>query len=77
MTEVAILNIIREKKRMSYALIAEKLGYKGRSAACNRFNSDSMTVATLVKLLSAMDCELVIKDKAGSKESYVVTNEGR
>ena len=77
MNVVTILQTIRGKKGMGYNLLATKCGYASKSGVCNRFTSESMTVTTLVKFLEAMDCELIIKDKAGNRETYVVTNEGR
>ena len=58
-------------------VLAEKLGYKTPSAVTNRLQSKTMTVEVLVNLLEAMDCELIIKNRVGGKESFVVVNEDR
>jgi transcriptional regulator with XRE-family HTH domain len=64
-------------KGFSGKTLAEKLGYNTPSAVTNRLQSKTMTVEKLVELLEAMDCELIIKNKVGDKDSYVVDNDNR
>ena len=77
MNEIEIVKTLMKAKGVSGAVLAEKLGYKTASAVTNRLQSKTMTVEVLVNLLAAMDCELVIKNKVGSKETFVVENENR
>lgn len=77
MNEIEIVKTLMSAKGVSGAVLAEKLGYNTPSAVTNRLQSKTMTVEVLVKLLEAMDCELVIKNKVGSKEVFVVDNENR
>ena len=77
MNEIEIVKALMKAKGVSGAVLAEKLGYKTPSAVTNRLQSKTMTVEVLVNLLAAMDCELVIKNKVGGKESFVVENENR
>ena len=64
-------------KGFSGAALAKKLRYKTPSAVTNRLQSKTMTVEKLIELLTAMDCELVIKNNVGDKDTYVVDNEDR
>lgn len=77
MNEIEIVKALMKEKGYSGKLLADKLGYNTASAVTNRLQSKTMTVEMLIKLLGAMDCELIIKDKAGEKKSFVVDNEGR
>lgn len=77
MNEIEIVKKLMTAKGKSGAFIAEKLGYNTPSAVTNRLQSKTMTVEVLIKLLDALDCELIIKNKADSKESFVVDNENR
>lgn len=77
MNEIEIVKALMKAKGVSGAVLAEKLGYKTPSAVTNRLQSKTMTVEVLVNLLEAMDCELIIKNKVGGKESFVVENENR
>lgn len=77
MNEIAIVEELRKNKKMSYALLAEKMGFSTHSGVSNRLQSKTMNVETLVEMLSAMDCELIIRNKSGDKETYIVTNEDR
>ena len=77
MNEIEIVKALMKAKGVSGAVLAEKLGYKTPSAVTNRLQSKTMTVEVLVNLLTAMDCELVIKNKVGGKETFVVENENR
>lgn len=77
MNEIEIVKALMKAKGISGAVLADKLGYKTASAVTNRLQSKTMTVEVLVNLLAAMDCELVIKNKVGGKETFVVENENR
>lgn len=77
MNEITIVKTLMGIKRMSGKVLAEKLGYNTPSAVNNRLQSRTMTVEKLLELLGAMDCELVIRNKVGDKETYVVDNEDR
>lgn len=77
MNEIEIVKALMKAKGVSGAVLAEKLGYKTPSAVTNRLQSKTMTVEVLINLLAAMDCELIIKNKVGGKESFVVENENR
>ena len=77
MNEIEIVKALMKAKGVSGAVLAEKLGYNTPRALTNRLQSKTMTVEVLVNLLAAMDCELVIKNKVGGKESFVVENENR
>lgn len=77
MNEIQIVKALMKAKGVSGAVLADKLGYKTPSAVTNRLQSKTMTVEVLINLLEAMDCELIIKNKVGGKESFVVVNEDR
>lgn len=77
MNEIQIVKALMKTKGVSGAVLADKLGFNTPSAVTNRLQSKTMTVEVLIKLLEAMDCELIIKNKVGDKEVFVVDNEDR
>jgi transcriptional regulator with XRE-family HTH domain len=77
MNEIQIVKDLMKAKGMSGAVLAEKMGFSTASAVTNRLQSKTMTVEVLIRLLEAMDCELIIKNKVGDKETFVVDNEDR
>jgi hypothetical protein len=77
MNEIEIVKELMKTKKASGAVLAKKMGFSTASAVTNRLQSKTMTVEVLIKLLNAMDCELVIRNKVGDKESFIVNNENR
>lgn len=77
MNEIEIVKALMKAKGVSGAVLAEKLGFNTPSAVTNRLQSKTMTVEVLIRLLDAMDCELVIKNKVGNKEVFTVDNGNR
>ena len=80
MNEIEIVKALMKSKGFSGKTLAEKIkGSKSATASyvTNRLQSKTMTVEKLLELLDAMDCELIIKNKVGDKESFVVDNEDR
>lgn len=77
MNEIEVVKALMKVKGMSGKTLAEKMGYNTPSGVTNRLQSKTMTVEKLIEMLDAMDCELIIKNKVGDKESFTVTNENR
>lgn len=77
MNEIEIVKELLNSKNMSFAVLADKMGMATPSGVGNRLQGRSMTVEVLLEMLAAMDCELIIKNKVGDKETYVVQNENR
>ena len=77
MNEIEIVKEMMKTKKASGSVLAKKMGFNTASAVTNRLQSKTMTVEVLIKLLDALDCELVIRHKMGDKESFVVDNENR
>ena len=79
MNEIQIVKALMKEKGKSSAYIAEKLYGEGTlpSKVSNRLQSKTMNVETLIKMLDVLECELVIVDKVGKKQTYVVDNEDR
>ncbi len=83
MNEIEIVKHIMRKTRVSGQELAKSLGKKnedGKGQASyvnNRLQSKTMTVEKLLELLDGLNCELVIRETRGDKESFVVDNENR
>lgn len=77
MNEIEVVKEMMRTKKASGAVLAKKMGFNTPSAVTNRLQGKTITVEVLVKLLDALDCELVIRHKMGDKESFIVDNENR
>ena len=65
---------IMKQRGFTYQALAAKLGYKTTSGITERIRGKhEMRVDTLVSILEAMDCELVIKSKLKDKTEFVIT----
>lgn len=63
MDEKAIVRKLMKMKGYNQKLIAENAGFKHQSNVAEKFRSKSMRVDNLIRILDAMDCELVIRSK--------------
>ena len=80
MNEIKIVETLMKAKGFSGKTLAEKIKDDANATASyvtNRLQSKTMTVEKLLELLDAMDCELIIRNKIGKNEKYVVDNEER
>lgn len=68
--------IVKELMKLrghTYQSLSNKLGYANASGVSRRIgDTGEMSVATLLKFLESMDCELVIKSKLDDKTIWVV-----
>lgn len=76
MTEKDVIREVMSLRKWSQATLAKKAGYKFQSNVSGLLNSATKGVRTdnLVKLLTAMGCELVVRDKGSGKE-WVISEE--
>lgn len=77
MTAKQIVKEVMKIRGYTQKDIAEKLGYPTVTGVANRLNTNTtkdMSVDTLVKFLSAMDSEVVIRIKVGDKKEWVITD---
>ena len=59
-------------RNSSQAELAELMGYKSQSNVNGLINRGNMGVDKLVRMVEALDCELVVRDKFG-KQEWVIT----
>lgn len=58
----------------TYQSLASKMGYATASGASERVRRDNhVTVANLLKILEAMDCDLVVRSKTSDKKEWTIT----
>lgn len=68
MNEKEILQDIMKTVGMTQTALGEKAGYRSKSAITEILNRQGMKLDILLKLLTAMDCELVVKHVPSEKE---------
>lgn len=74
MNEKAVIKDIMHLRNWSQAMLAKESGFKSQSNITGLLNNNKNGIRTdnLVKMLNAMGCELVVRDKMGSKEEWVI-----
>ena len=76
MNATALLREIMENKGMTCTVLAQKLGYSVPSYVTNRLaRSNGMRIDNFLEMIEAMDCEVIIKNKIGKKETWALTSE--
>ena len=63
MNEKEIVREVMKLKGYNQTLVAEKAGLKRQSNVAEMLRSRNLRVDNLVRLLEAMDCELVVRSK--------------
>ena len=70
MNEQEVLKEILKERGFSHQALADKLGYGSRTAVTMRLRGTGLQVGTLIKMLEAMDCELVVRSKLKDKKEW-------
>lgn len=65
-----------QERGFTHQALADKLGYKHSSGVTERLrNKNGMRVDVLVKMLEALDCELVVRSTTLPKKEWIITTE--
>lgn len=73
MTAKDIVKEIMSDKGISQSKLAELAGFKSQSNITGYLNrGSSMRVDNLIQMLSAMDCELIVRERTSQEEWVVV-----
>ena len=75
MTEKQVLREVMNLRGWSQQKLADEVGLKRQSNISNMLNTTStkgMRVDTMFKLLDAMGCEIIVRDKMGSKKEWLI-----
>lgn len=76
MNEKEILKVVMKERKVTQEQLAKKLGYAAQAGVGRLLSRDgSLRVDTLVKLLSALDYDVVIRDRWGRAEYAVDTDD--
>lgn len=71
-----LIKEVMHSKGFSMRTLATKLGYSTGSYVSERIRRvNGMRVDNFLEMLEAMDCDIIIKNKIGKKEQWVLTNE--
>jgi transcriptional regulator with XRE-family HTH domain len=76
MNSKQIVTEVMNLRGWSQKKLAEKLGYSTVTGVANRLNGKTtkdMTVDTLVKFLSLMECEVVVRSTTKDKKEWVIS----
>ena len=71
-----LIKAIMAEKGYSNATLAKKLGYSTPSFVSEKLRRENgMRTDWFIKILNAMDCEIIIRDKIGTKKSWILSDE--
>lgn len=75
MTEKEVVREVMSIRGWSQSKLAEEAGFKSQSNITGLLNNNTkgIRIDNLVKLFEAMGCEIVVRDKMGSKKEWVIT----
>lgn len=74
MTDKQMIKLAIENRKWSHKTLAREAGFKSNANVANIINTgkNSMRVDTLVKMLHPMMYELVVRDKIGNRDEYII-----
>ena len=74
MDEKKIIREVMELRGWSQAMLAKAAGYKNQSNIGSMLtgSANGIRIDNLVRIFNAMGCEVVVRDKMGSKKEWVV-----
>lgn len=74
MTEKEIVRQVMQIRGWSQPKLAEESGFKSQSNITGLLNNNKngIRIDNLYKMLSAMGCEIVVRDKMGSKKEWII-----
>ena len=74
MTEKDVIREIMQIRGWKQPQLAKEAGFKSQSNITGLLNNNKngIRVDNLFRMLSAMGCELVVRDKMGSKKEWVI-----
>lgn len=74
MTDKEIVKAIMEMRGFSGKSLSEKIGFMTPSGVTERLRGQrAMRCDTFLKLIEAMDCEVVVRSKLKDKEQFTLT----
>ena len=74
MTEKDVVRELMSLRGWSQAKLAEEAGFKSQSNITGLLNQNhnGIRIDNLFKMLDAMGCEIVVRDKMGSKKEWII-----
>ena len=74
MTEKDVVRKVMAIRDWSQPKLAEESGFKSQSNITGLLNNNKngIRIDNLFKMLNAMGCEIVVRDKMGSKQEWVI-----
>ena len=73
MNEKQIIRELISLRDYNQSILAEKAGLKRQSNVGEMLRSKNLRVDNLIRLLNAMDCDLVVKSRLKDKREWEVT----
>ena len=74
MTEKEIIREIMSMRGWSQSKLASEAGFKSQSNITGLLNNNQngIRIDNLYRMLDAMGCEIVVRDKMGSKKEWII-----
>lgn len=74
MTEKDVVRQVMQIRRWKQPQLAKEAGFKSQSNITGLLNNNKngMRIDNLYKMLSAMGCEIIVRDKMGSGKEWII-----
>ena len=72
MTIIDIIKTARKERNMPTALLCEKLGYNSKATVSQILSRPDIRMSTALKLLNAMDYDIIVRSRLADKTEYKV-----
>lgn len=73
-----LVKAVMKEKGYSYATLSKKLGCSTPSFVSEKLRRENgMRTDWFIKMLNAMDCEIIIKDTIGAKKVWKLSSEDK
>ena len=78
MTEKDVVREVMKLRDWKQPKLAQEAGFKGQSNITGLLNNNKngIRIDNLFKMLNAMGCEIVVRDKMGTKKEWIIDMKG-
>ncbi len=79
MTEKEVIRDLLDLRRWSQARLAKEAGFRSQSNIGGLLNTNTsgIRIDILVRIFKALGCEIVIRDKMGSRKEWIIDSAGK
>ncbi len=79
MTEKEVIREVLNQRRWSQSQLAKEAGFRSQSNIGGLLNTNTcgIRIDILVRIFKALGCEIVVRDKMGSRKEWIIDSTGK